>query len=112
MIETVADSTHLLALNAAIIASQSGESGRAFSVVAAELKMLAKRVLGSAQEIGDLIGSLQSESRNALAAIEEGARSVELGAALSQEAGKSPSGSIARPKSRRGEPDRSVAASR
>lgn len=89
VIESVADSTHLLALNAAIIASQSGESGRAFSVVAAEIKTLARRVLGSAQEIGELIGSLQSESRNALAAIEEGGQSVEHGVALSQEAGKS-----------------------
>ncbi len=89
VIENVADSTHLLALNAAIIASQSGESGRAFSVVAAEIKTLAKRVLGSAQEIGELIGALQAESRNAMATIEEGGQSVERGVALSDEAGKS-----------------------
>ncbi len=88
VIENVADGTHLLALNAAIIASQSGESGRAFSVVAAEIKTLAKRVLGSAQEIGELIGALQSESRHAMATIDEGGQSVERGVELSQEAGK------------------------
>jgi methyl-accepting chemotaxis protein len=89
VIEDIADGTQLLALNAAIIASQAGEAGRAFSVVAEETRMLADRVLGSAKEIGILIEALQAESRNALETIEEGADSVERGVALSQEAGKS-----------------------
>lgn len=89
VIEGIADGTQLLALNAAIIASQAGEAGRAFSVVAEETRMLADRVLGSAKEIGVLVEALQAESRNALATIEEGSGSVERGVALSQEAGKS-----------------------
>lgn len=89
VIEDIADGTQLLALNAAIIASQAGEAGRAFSVVAEETRMLADRVLGSAKEIGILIEALQAESRNARETIEEGADSVERGVALSREAGKS-----------------------
>ena len=87
MIDDVADETNLLALNAAIIAAQAGEHGRAFSVVADEIKELADRVLASTKEIGDLIRSVQEESDNAIGAIGEGARSVAAGVEQSREAG-------------------------
>jgi methyl-accepting chemotaxis protein len=89
VIDDVADETNLLALNAAIIAAQAGEHGRAFSVVADQIKDLADRVLTSTKEIGGLIRAVQAEGSNAIGAIERGTRSVAGGVDLSAEAGVS-----------------------
>ena len=48
--------------------AQSGESGRAFSVVADEIKELADRVMASTKEIAGLIQAVQEESAQAQAA--------------------------------------------
>lgn len=88
VIDDVADETNLLALNAAVIAAQSGEHGRAFSVVADEIKELADRVLENTKEIASVVRGLQRESGNATQAIAEGAARVQSGTQLSAEAGR------------------------
>jgi methyl-accepting chemotaxis protein len=84
----VVEQTNLLALNAAIISSHAGEHGRAFAVVAEEVKNLSDRTAGSTKEIGLLIRDVQSEIANAVQSVSDGGERVERGVALSLEAGE------------------------
>ena len=86
-IDEINDETNLLSLNAAIIAAQAGEQGKAFLVVANHVKTLARRTAGSTQDIERLIAAIEQESAEAVRAMQTGIEAVAGGVARSRDAG-------------------------
>jgi methyl-accepting chemotaxis protein len=88
VIDDVTEQTSLLALNAAIIAAQAGESGKGFAVVSDEIKQLADRTRNSTREIASAIEGIQEETRLAVDAIGKAEKAVREGETLSQQSGE------------------------
>lgn len=87
VIRDIADETNLLALNAAIIAAQSGEHGKAFGVVAEEIRGLAERTSSSTKEISDLVKAVQKNVANVVTSMKKSLQRVERGELLTRNAG-------------------------
>jgi twitching motility protein PilJ len=87
LISDITEQTNVLALNAAIQAASAGEAGRGFSVVAEEVQRLAERSGDATKQIAALVRTIQTDTQDAVAAMERSTQGVVDSTRLSDAAG-------------------------
>ncbi|HRG72804.1 MAG TPA: methyl-accepting chemotaxis protein, partial [Thauera aminoaromatica] len=88
LISDITEQTNVLALNAAIQAATAGEAGRGFTVVAEEVQRLAERSAEATKQIAAIVKTIQTDTQDAVGAMESATRNVVEGAQLSDAAGQ------------------------
>jgi methyl-accepting chemotaxis protein len=87
VIEEITRATQLVAINASILASEAGEHGKGFRVVAERVRSMAEETAVSTDQISLLIASVQADIKNAVEAVTAGQDTVRAGERRSEEAG-------------------------
>ncbi|GHT91595.1 protein PilJ [Betaproteobacteria bacterium] len=88
LISDITEQTNVLALNAAIQAASAGEAGRGFTVVAEEVQRLAERSAEATKQISALVKTIQTDTQDAVSAMEQSTQGVVEGAKRSDAAGQ------------------------
>jgi twitching motility protein PilJ len=88
LISNITEQTNVLALNSAIQAASAGEAGRGFTVIAEEIQLLAERSAEATKQINALVKTIQTDTQEAILAMEESTQGVVDGAKLSDAAGQ------------------------
>lgn len=88
LISDITEQTNVLAMNAAIQAASAGEAGRGFTVVAEEVQRLAERSGEATKQIGAIVKTIQTDTQDAVSAMEKSTQGVVEGARLSDTAGQ------------------------
>lgn len=88
LISDITEQTNVLALNAAIQAASAGEAGRGFTVVAEEVQRLAERSGEATKQIAAIVKTIQTDTQDAVSAMEQSTQGVVEGAKLSDAAGQ------------------------
>ncbi|HEY7545813.1 MAG TPA: ABC transporter substrate-binding protein [Blastocatellia bacterium] len=86
VINEIADRTHLLALNAAILAAQAGSQGRGFRIVADEIKELSERTSASTREIDEMIMAVREDVTETIERVAVGGARADEGVDLASRA--------------------------
>jgi len=88
LINSIAERTHILALNASMHAASAGEAGRGFAVVADEVQRLAENAREATTQISTLVSSIQSETQDTVSTMNSAITQVVEGSKLAEEAGR------------------------
>ncbi len=88
LINDIAEQTNILSLNAAIQAAMAGEAGRGFAVVADEVQRLAERSADATKQIGALVKTIQADTNEAVASMEQTTNGVVEATRLADTAGQ------------------------
>jgi len=88
LINDIAEQTNILSLNAAIQAAMAGEAGRGFAVVADEVQRLAERSAEATKQIADLVKTIQADTNEAVASMEQATNGVVETTRLADAAGQ------------------------
>lgn len=88
LINSIAERTHILALNASMHAASAGEAGRGFAVVADEVQRLAENAREATKEIATLVSNIQTETSDTVFAMNNAITHVAKGTELAERAGE------------------------
>ena len=87
-VDDIAEQTNLLAVNASIEAVKAGEMGKGFSVVAQEIKDLAKQSKQGTKRVRVILNEIQRATGKAVMVTEEGSKTVEAGVKQAKQSGE------------------------
>lgn len=88
LINTIAERTHILALNASMHAASAGEAGRGFAVVADEVQRLAENARQATAQISTLVSNIQVETADTVTTMNNTISQVVEGTKLAEQAGE------------------------
>lgn len=89
LINTIAERTHILALNASMHAASAGEAGKGFAVVAEEVQRLAEKAREATLEISSMVNNIRVETSDTVTTMNKLISQVADGTKLAEEAGQS-----------------------
>ena len=96
LINSIAERTHILALNASMHAASAGEAGRGFAVVADEVQRLAENAREATAQISSLVNNIQTETSEAVTTMNSAISEVVSGTQLAGQAGEQMQGTLKR----------------